>query len=331
MFRPLLTCPTYHHVGDVVPSAAANLGVSTQIETFEAHLDYYEAAYDIVDLETLLYRPWPGRPLLLTFDDSYRSLAETVAPILLRRGLPGVVFLNPDMIERPTLQFDHALGELATRVGVAKLLSAIGPEAVAAGGLSAYINGPAVELLLGQRLQLQQRLLTVFGLDEAVLHTDLNLYLRPGDVQDLAAAGLEIANHTASHVRCRSLSADDMAHEITGSKHRLAALSGRPVRAFSVPYGSRHDVTPDLLTVLKNSGHEVVFFADGRLSAAGSAGLLAWDRVPMDGVRADRLALNLALRPRLRGVKDRARCWARAAVATPAIHAAVNVITQLPA
>ncbi len=313
MFRPLLTCPAYHHIGDAVPTAAAHLGVWTTLEAFAAHLDHYQANYDIVDLDTLLHRPWPRRPLLLTFDDSYRSLAETVAPILKRHGLPGVAFLNPDMIERPAVQFDHALSELANRVGVARLLAEISPSAIAAGSVQGYLNGPAVALTRSERGSLQNRLLAAFGVDEARLYADTDLYLRPTDIALLTDAGLEIANHTASHTRCRTLSADDRVIEVTGSQQRLAALANHAIRAFSVPYGSRRDLTVETLAVLAQSGHDAVFLADGRLHDDRQAGLRVWDRIPMDGIGSDTLTLHLAVRPRLRGMKDFARGLGRTA------------------
>ena len=312
MFGSLLTCPTYHHVGPTVPPALAHLGVCTRTDQFEAHLDHFEKAYDVVDLESLLKRPWPKRPLLLTFDDSVRSLAETVAPILQRRGLPAVAFLNPDMIETEAVQFDHVLSELAGRTSERDVLGLIGPDAVASASVQAYLNGPGKTLTLAQRADLQARLLQTAGLVEATLYQQLDHYLRPIDIPRLTSAGLEVANHTASHMRCRTLSADELHHEIGAAKARLERLSGRPVRAFSVPYGSRYDLTPAVRTAVSASGHEAVFLADGRLSALGGRGVQFWDRVPMDGTTVEQLRMALDVRPRLRGAIDMARDWSSA-------------------
>ncbi len=312
MFRSVLTCPAYHHIGDSVPEAAAQLGVWTTTQDFAAHLDYFESAFDIVDLDTLLHRPWPRRPLLLAFDDSYRSLATTVAPLLARRGLPGIVFLNPDMIERPVMMFDHVLSLLAERYGRERVLADIGADAIASGSIPAWLNGPATDLAPAARTDLQRRLLRSFDLDEAALHAETALYLRPQDIPLLVASGLEIGNHSASHARCRTLDQIELEVEIAGSKTRLEALSGRPVRSFSVPYGSHRDATPTVLSTLRASGHEVVFLADGRLTKKGPPGLQVWDRVPIDGVSAGAVRSHLGLRPRLRGVKDVVRGWRRA-------------------
>jgi peptidoglycan/xylan/chitin deacetylase (PgdA/CDA1 family) len=317
MFRPVLTCPTYHHIAAAVSSPVAHLGVWTATADFEAHLDHFEANYDIVDLETLLTRRWPRRPLLLTFDDSLRSIATTVAPILKRRGLPGVVFLNPDMIERPVLQFDHALSELAERVGLVRVLAELGPDAVAGSDISAYLNGPALTLTVRERQAAQARLLAAFDLEEAHLYAELDFYLRPQDLPLLREAGLEIANHTASHARCRALGPEDQIAEITESKRRLEALARRPIRAFSVPYGSRHDATADVLSTVAASGHDVVFLTDGRLSGNAPPAIashpMVWDRIPFDGFGADRMKMQLKVKPRLRGMKDQVRRLVRVA------------------
>lgn len=49
----------------------------------------------------------PRRPVLLTFDDGYRDLQETVLPLLWERGAPAVVFA---VSRRTTNDWDQALG-----------------------------------------------------------------------------------------------------------------------------------------------------------------------------------------------------------------------------
>lgn len=57
-------------------------------------------------------------------------------------------------------------------------------------------------------------------------------------VRKLAAAGLEIGSHSATHVRLAGLSPDQLAAEIAASKADLTALLGTEIRGFAFPYGS---------------------------------------------------------------------------------------------
>ncbi len=57
------------------------------------------------------------------------------------------------------------------------------------------------------------------------------------EMRELAAAGIEIGSHTMNHPHLTRLSADELRHEIADSKAKLEDLLGKPVPAFSYPYG----------------------------------------------------------------------------------------------
>ncbi len=57
-------------------------------------------------------------------------------------------------------------------------------------------------------------------------------------VRKLAAAGIEIGSHSATHVRLAGLGPDQLAAEVAGSKKDLAALLQTEVQGFAFPYGS---------------------------------------------------------------------------------------------
>ena len=62
--------------------------------------------------------------------------------------------------------------------------------------------------------------------------------LDAGGVRKLAAAGLEIGSHSATHVRLAGLDPDQLAAEVKGSRADLAALLQTEIRGFAYPYGS---------------------------------------------------------------------------------------------
>jgi peptidoglycan/xylan/chitin deacetylase (PgdA/CDA1 family) len=57
-------------------------------------------------------------------------------------------------------------------------------------------------------------------------------------VAELAAAGIEIGSHSATHRHLAALSAGRQAAEVTSSRERLEDLLSAPVRGFAYPYGS---------------------------------------------------------------------------------------------
>ena len=57
-------------------------------------------------------------------------------------------------------------------------------------------------------------------------------------VGELAAAGMEIGSHGATHERLAGLGADQLEAEVSGSRASLGELVGDPIRGFAYPYGS---------------------------------------------------------------------------------------------
>jgi peptidoglycan/xylan/chitin deacetylase (PgdA/CDA1 family) len=62
--------------------------------------------------------------------------------------------------------------------------------------------------------------------------------LSASQVGELAAAGMEIGSHGATHARLAGLDAGQLEAEISGSRASLGELMGAPVRGFAYPYGS---------------------------------------------------------------------------------------------
>ncbi len=57
-------------------------------------------------------------------------------------------------------------------------------------------------------------------------------------IGELAAAGMEIGSHSATHARLASIDAGRLEAEVRDSKASLAELVGVPIRGFAYPYGS---------------------------------------------------------------------------------------------
>jgi peptidoglycan/xylan/chitin deacetylase (PgdA/CDA1 family) len=57
-------------------------------------------------------------------------------------------------------------------------------------------------------------------------------------VRDLAAAGMEIGSHSATHQRLASVTANQLEAEISESRASLGQVIGAPIRGFAYPFGS---------------------------------------------------------------------------------------------
>jgi peptidoglycan/xylan/chitin deacetylase (PgdA/CDA1 family) len=87
----------YHAVSDRWPAP-----LSVTPEALEEQLELLvERGYRGATFEAAVSSPPPGKTVVVTFDDAFRSVFELAAPILGRLGLPGSLYVVTDHPGRP--------------------------------------------------------------------------------------------------------------------------------------------------------------------------------------------------------------------------------------
>lgn len=291
-----------HHDISATPTAfEAGLGITTRPESFAAQLNYFEKNYDLIDLDTLIQGRLPRRPLLLTFDDCYRSVLDVSRDLLAPRGIPAVLFTNPDLLGPDNPSLDNVLSWFAARHGLAALQTELGLQGYATVG--AILSATMAQRTATDRQAIRDRLKQAGGMEEADFAARSPI-LTAADLRELVSLGVEIGNHTASHVHCRALTAAERHYEFAESRERLQRICGKPVRAFSVPYGNEVDLTPDVLVALRASGHRAIFLVHARSNGFRPAPDI-WYRVSLHDEKPSQLRHRLHVLPFLRSLKNR--------------------------
>ena len=81
--------PFYHTVNKQPLEYIANYPIVDE-KQFEDQLDYYLKYFHPVSLEELYTKQQAAKKVFhLSFDDGLRQCSEVIAPILLRKGIPG--------------------------------------------------------------------------------------------------------------------------------------------------------------------------------------------------------------------------------------------------
>ncbi|MDH3579110.1 MAG: polysaccharide deacetylase family protein [Hyphomicrobiales bacterium] len=301
MPKPVLTCVLYHHIRDDPGPFLKHLNITTSPDVLQDHIEYYLKNYDVVDVDTIISGELPPRPLLITFDDSFRSTLEIAAPIMKKYGVPGVAFLNPEMITGKAFCLDNLMSYLVSKHGpdaLAAILSENGAERLTVGDCLA---NHVARGTLQDRRNLKRRILDRLGCAEADLWEESALYLRPSDVKEFATFGLEVGNHSASHVHCRTLKNGELSEEIGRSRQTLDSLSGAEVRTFAFPYGNSKDSTPAALGEIRQSGHAMIFLVHARSNKKRPADDI-WYRVSLTNESTSILYPKLRILPKIRSV-----------------------------
>lgn len=106
--HPSLLLPYHHVVSDVHLPHISNMYPYKNIRQFTDDLEWLLKHYNPIhpkDLAQCIFerKPLPHNSFLLTFDDGFREVADIIAPILLRKGVPAIFFINPAFIDNNIL------------------------------------------------------------------------------------------------------------------------------------------------------------------------------------------------------------------------------------
>ena len=230
----------YHGVrdDDTVPGAIPLDYLHIPASTFEGHCQVVRDCCDPISLDdwraALNGGPrLPKRPVLITFDDGYRSVLTKAAPILAAYDLPATVFVcTGPMHTRQLLWFDY-VGERE------------GDAVVQAWKDSDYQSWAST---YGE---------TTHPVDE----NDPRALMTSHELAILAGMkGIEIGGHTVRHPILSRASLADQRSEIEHNLRDIERWTGKPARAFAYPNGRPGvDYNTDTLAILREHGVDFAF------------------------------------------------------------------------
>jgi peptidoglycan/xylan/chitin deacetylase (PgdA/CDA1 family) len=175
--------------------------------------------------------PLPERPVLVTFDDGYRSVLTLARPILERHGIPAVVFLCSRPVEERTLFWFDAIALMRGEAHVHRLKNASPPE------WSAETDAARTQVM------------------DHEPHAPLTVQ----DVKDLAGWGMEFGGHTATHPILAQFDAGEQQRQVVENRDAIDAWTGRPPGAFAYPNGEPGDYNRDTVQILGESKYRIAF------------------------------------------------------------------------
>jgi peptidoglycan/xylan/chitin deacetylase (PgdA/CDA1 family) len=307
-----LRCVVFHHISAVESPFTTGINVRTTPEKFEAALRFLTTYYKPVRLEDVLEdavgRQLPQNAVLLTFDDAYASVIEVAAPLCRKYGIPAIYFVNAAFLNNKRMAPDNLVCYVANTKGMETINAAVRAvgrtDFFELHSLSEVFSNFFPSITLTEREMFLEALGNLAEINESRMAEESALYLTTEQLCSLASFDFEIGNHTYNHVHCRRLSKAEFREEIDRNRAELEALSGTKVRSFSQPYGASKDLTADLASHLRESGHEAVFLSESVANLRGGD-LFRLDRVNPRVQGDDSLFLDLEVLPRLRAVRNR--------------------------
>jgi len=177
-------------------------------------------------------RALPSRPVLLTFDDGYRSVFELARPILRRYRIPAVIFVCSNPVRDQRLFWFDALARKRGEAAVSDARAGSGADWRDLAGHHAT----------------------------AADESDPLSPMTRDHVAQLAAEGFTIGAHTASHAPLAELSPDDQRCELEMCRDALTEWTGLRIDTLAYPWGKRGaDYTIESVDLARAAGFRTAF------------------------------------------------------------------------
>ena len=107
----------YHTISDEDLGFAKHLYPIKSVKEFEEDLDFLLANFEILKWEQLKNWQTIQKPtFLLTFDDGLRQVGEIIAPILLKRGIPAIFFVNKSFALHEAVFYKNKVSWLKSQI-----------------------------------------------------------------------------------------------------------------------------------------------------------------------------------------------------------------------
>ena len=265
-----LTILTYHHIADHDPGYPFDPGVAdatpAQFRRQMEMLARYGTPIGIDDLlRAIEGGPLPKNPVMVTFDDGYRSCHDVALPILRAVGIRATFFVATGFITDRRLYWWERIAVMLrqTRRDSAVITY---PRTVEIAARDPHAQDVLADLIKDTPSldvdRFLDELCAAFGVEwsrelEAKYAEDV--VMTWDQVRALVRAGMDVESHSRRHRVLQTLEPDALRDELEGSRMDLEGQLGRPVRAIAYPVGRRVARVERIREAIAAAGYKIGF------------------------------------------------------------------------
>ena len=217
----------YHDVTDHPSQFSIKHGLNVRPFIFEAQLNFVSRHFDIISPTQLVSGYYRPPCALITFDDGFRSYFDTAVPLLRRKRIPSIIFLNMAPIGGEVFWS----GLLAYLIGFDK-------------GFRRHINSFYADdnrdLLLRCDRKMVSEYLNKYPNKDELIKKTIEFCGEFATVKDLNRVSdndlVFFGNHLFNHYNIFNMSDEEIEAEYTANKKRLSEFPNY-LPLFSYPFG----------------------------------------------------------------------------------------------
>ncbi|MFH0759158.1 MAG: polysaccharide deacetylase family protein [Bacteroidota bacterium] len=271
--------PFYHVVSDEQLPHVRHLYAYRNEQQFERDLEAMLKLYTPIGIDDYLKgRSGPGRKrgMVLSFDDGLVECHHHIAPLLKRKGIPAIFFLNNDFIDnrglfyryRAGILIDHLEKNRAARVMTAEFMQ-IPEEQVK----------EAILMINYRQIPLLDALMLQVDLDDAVYLRDTPVYMSTAQIRILVKWGFHIGAHSTDHPEFYRMNEKIMAAQVSKSMKDIQERFHSKPSCFAFPFTS--DGVPErIIDELLDEGIADVIFGTAGMKKTHRGRFI--QRIPME-------------------------------------------------
>ncbi len=232
--------PFYHVVSNEQLPHIQHLYRYRNVAEFEKDLDKMLIQYNPLSLSEFLNQnkiARKKRSMLLTFDDGLIECHRVIAPLLKKKGIPAVFFLNNHFIDNKGLFFRYKMSILVDRIHT-------NSEKIS---LVAKFLGIPDEKVFSTLKGISYSQLSIIDAVAEMLEVDYveymqtrPVYMSTDQVNELISWDFEIGGHSLDHPRYCDLNQEDMMHQTQHSMEDLTRRFNSRTTSFAFPFTSEH-------------------------------------------------------------------------------------------
>lgn len=286
--------PVYHSVSNEKIPHLEHIISYKNINNFEKDLDFLAKNFQFVNWdefkEFVNGNLKPKKKIaLLTFDDGLREFKTIIAPILLRKGIFAINFVNPEFIDNQKMMFRNQASLLVNAVLNAKEI----PDKISQFLKINHINQQKVkDEILKIDFKNKEKLneiATLFELDFKDYLLKNQPYLNIEEIHKLSDMGFTFGAHSMNHPLYNKLSLDRQLEETKDSLKFLKNNALKP-ETFAFPftdYGVSKSFFDQLFTTEKE-----LFCTFGSAGIKKDSFTKNFQRIPMENNKTAELTIN---------------------------------------
>lgn len=278
-----LIFPFYHAVSDTPMPHIDALYHVRNTQTFEEDVDFLlEHFYPLhpEDMFSPAAIPKGKTAFLLSFDDGLREIRDHIAPVLKRKGVPAIFFINPDFIDNRSLFYRyresciiHILKNRDAKAEPIQLPGKTFPDIQKAENYILSLGYSDTQILDGIETEL--------GIDDHQFLAEYQPYLGLQDLKALSSDGFYIGAHSMDHPEYALLSEEQQLRQTRESLAFIARHFAQKYNFFAFPF-SDDGVKESFFRKMQEPGSVMMHASFGTAGMKTSAFPGHYQRVPME-------------------------------------------------